>query len=46
MKTVKDRLEVLTVRKIILNDLESEGVWSIMWKDYNKIKVIARSVRI
>ncbi len=30
-------------KKIILNDLESQGVWSVMWKEYNKIKVIARS---
>ena len=29
-------------RKIILNDLETDGVWSIMWKDYKKIKVISR----
>ena len=42
MKTVKDKLKVLTVRKILLNDLESHGVWSILWKDYKKIKVIAR----
>ena len=30
-------------KKIILNDLESPSVWSILWKEYNKIKVVARS---
>ncbi len=30
-------------KKILLNDLESQCVWSVMWKEYNKIKVIARS---
>jgi len=30
-------------KKIFLNDLESHVVWSVMWKEYNKIKVIARS---
>lgn len=30
-------------KKIILIDLESQVVWSIMWKEYNKIEVIARS---
>jgi nonsense-mediated mRNA decay protein 3 len=30
-------------KKIILNDLESQDIWSVMWKEYNKIKVIARS---
>jgi nonsense-mediated mRNA decay protein 3 len=30
-------------KKIILNDLESQSVWSVLWKEYNKIKVVARS---
>jgi nonsense-mediated mRNA decay protein 3 len=30
-------------RKIIMKDLESQGIWSVMWKEYIKIKVIARS---
>ena len=30
-------------KKILLNDLESHGVWSVMWKEYNKIDVVARS---
>ncbi len=30
-------------KKIILNDLESPSVWSVLWKEYNKIKVVARS---
>ena len=30
-------------RKIILKDLESSNIWSVMWKEYNRIKVIARS---
>ena len=30
-------------KKIVLNDLESHDVWSVMWKEYNKIKVVARS---
>jgi nonsense-mediated mRNA decay protein 3 len=29
-------------RKILLNDIKSHGIWSILWKDYKKIKVIAR----
>jgi nonsense-mediated mRNA decay protein 3 len=33
-------------KKIILNDLESQDVWSIMWKEYSKIKVVARSTDI
>ena len=33
-------------KKILLNDLESQGVWSVMWKEYNKIKVIARSKNV
>lgn len=30
-------------RKILLKDLESSNIWSVMWKEYNRIKVIARS---
>ncbi len=30
-------------KKILLNDLETHSIWSVMWKEYNKIKVIARS---
>jgi len=30
-------------KKILLKDLESQRVWSVMWKEYNKIKAIARS---
>jgi 60S ribosomal export protein NMD3 len=30
-------------KKILLNDLESQDPWSLMWKEYNKIDVIARS---
>jgi nonsense-mediated mRNA decay protein 3 len=29
-------------KKIILIDLDSHDIWSVMWKEYNKIKVIAR----
>ena len=29
-------------KKIILNDLESHDIWSVLWKEYTKIKVIAR----
>jgi nonsense-mediated mRNA decay protein 3 len=30
-------------KKILLNDLESQDVWSVLWREYNKIKVVARS---
>ncbi len=30
-------------KKILLFDLESQDPWSLMWKEYNKINVIARS---
>ncbi|MGB9201281.1 60S ribosomal export protein NMD3 [Methanobacterium sp.] len=30
-------------KKILLNDLESQDVWSVLWREYNNIKVIARS---
>ena len=30
-------------KKIIIIDIESQVVWSIMWREYNKIEVIARS---
>ena len=30
-------------RKILLKDFESSNIWSVMWKEYNRIKVIARS---
>jgi nonsense-mediated mRNA decay protein 3 len=33
-------------KKIVLNDLVSHDVWSVMWKEYNKIKVVARSTDI
>jgi nonsense-mediated mRNA decay protein 3 len=33
-------------KKILLNDLETHSIWSVMWKEYNKIKVIARSSEI
>jgi nonsense-mediated mRNA decay protein 3 len=33
-------------KKIVLNDLDSHDVWSVMWKEYNKIKVVARSYDI
>jgi len=33
-------------KKIILIDLESQDIWSILWKEYNKIEIIARSSNI
>jgi len=30
-------------KKIILKDLISDNIWSVMWKEYNRIKIIARS---
>ncbi|MDD3985361.1 MAG: NMD3-related protein [Methanobacterium sp.] len=30
-------------KKIILKDIISDNIWSIMWKEYNRIKVIARN---
>jgi nonsense-mediated mRNA decay protein 3 len=30
-------------KKILLNNLESHDVWSVLWREYNKIKVVARS---
>jgi nonsense-mediated mRNA decay protein 3 len=41
-KNRKGQVRGFDGRKIILNDLETDGIWSIMWKDYKKIKVIAR----
>jgi len=29
-------------KKILLNDLELQDVWSVLWRGYNKIKVVAR----
>jgi nonsense-mediated mRNA decay protein 3 len=29
-------------KKIILTDIESYDIWSVLWKEYTKIKVIAR----
>ena len=29
-------------RKIILRDLETHEIWSVMWKEYSRIKVIAK----
>ena len=30
-------------KKILLKDVGSQAVWSVMWKEYNKIEVVARS---
>lgn len=40
----KGQIKGFDGKKIILNDLiESQSVWSVLWKEYNKIKVISRS---
>lgn len=40
----KGQIKGFDGKKIILNDLiESQSVWSVLWKEYNKIKVVARS---
>ena len=39
----KGKVKGFDGKKILLNDLESQDVWSVMWKEYNKIKVVARS---
>jgi nonsense-mediated mRNA decay protein 3 len=33
-------------KKILLNDLESHDVWSVLWREYSNIKVVARSLDI
>jgi nonsense-mediated mRNA decay protein 3 len=39
----KGKVKGFDGKKILLKDLESQDVWSVMWKEYNKIKVVARS---
>jgi nonsense-mediated mRNA decay protein 3 len=39
----KGKVKGFDGKKILLNSLESQDVWSVMWKEYNKIKVVARS---
>ncbi len=30
-------------KKILLEDLDTQNIWSVLWKEYNKIEVIANS---
>jgi nonsense-mediated mRNA decay protein 3 len=39
---IKGRVKGFDGKKILAEKLEDTGVWSIMWKEYSKIRIIAR----